>query len=196
MIGIIPDIKKEPPTNSFLQPLVNDLNEAWHDGFMIKSRNSRNQLSKRFRLALLCVGCDVPASRKLCGFYCHMANLGCNKCEKHFPCKIGEKTFGGFDRSHWLARNNDHHRKICGKIAKCPTKAEREAFEKKYGVRVSCLLDLDYFDQVRMTLIDPLQNLFLSTAKHMISVWKTKLILNENDLLKIQEKKGKFFLSI
>lgn len=44
---------------------------------------------------------------------------------------IGEKTFGGFDRSQWPARNNDHHRKICGKIAKCSTKAEKEAFEKK-----------------------------------------------------------------
>lgn len=192
LIGIIPDMKKEPPTNSFLQPLVNELNEAWHNGFMIKSRNSRNQF-KRFRLALLCVGCDVPASRKLCGFYGHMANLGCNKCEKHFPGVIGEKTFGGFDRSQWPARNNDHHRKICGKIAKCSTKAEREALEKKHGVRVSCLLDLDYFDPVRMTPIDPMHNLFLGTAKHMISVWKTKSILNENHLLKIQEKVGNFF---
>lgn len=144
-------------------------------------------------MALLCVRCDVPASQKLCGFYGHMANLGCNKCEKNFPGMIGEKTFGGFDRSQWPARNNDHHRKICGKIAKCSTKAEKEAFEKKHGVRVSCLLDLDYFDPVRMTPIDPMHNLFLGTAKQMISVWKTKLILNENDLLKIQEKIGNFF---
>lgn len=43
-----------------------------------------------------------------------------------------------------------------------------------------------------MTPIDPMHNLFLGTAKHMISVWKTKLILNENDLLKIQEKIGTF----
>lgn len=83
-------------------------------------------------------------------------------------------------------------KKIGGKI-KCSTKAEKEAFEKKHGVCVSCLLDLDYFDPVRMTPIDPMHNLFLGTAKHMISVWKTKLILNENDLLKIQEKIGNFF---
>lgn len=82
---------------------------------------------------------------------------------------------------------------FCGKIAKCSTKAEKEALEKKHGVRVSCLLDLDYFDPVRMTPIDPMHNLFLGTAKHMISDWKTKLILNENDLLKIQEKIGNFF---
>lgn len=109
LIGIIPDMKKEPPTNSFLQALVNELNKAWHDGFMIKSRSSRNQY-KRFRLALLCVGCDVHASRKLCGFYGHMANLGCNKCEKKLSRYDRRKTFGGLDRSQWPARNNDHHR--------------------------------------------------------------------------------------
>lgn len=36
---------------------------------------------------------DVPASRKLCWFYGHMANLGCNKCEKKFPGVLGEKHF-------------------------------------------------------------------------------------------------------
>ena len=54
-------MKKEPTTNSFLQPLVDELNEAWHNGILIKSRKSGHQF-KRFRLALLCVGCDVPAS--------------------------------------------------------------------------------------------------------------------------------------
>lgn len=63
---------------------------------------------------------------------------------------------------------------------------QKEALEKKHGIRVSCLLDLDYFDPVRMKPIDPMHNIFLGTAKHMISVWKTKLALNENDLVKIQ----------
>lgn len=80
-------MKKGPPTNTFLQSLIDELNEAWHNGFFLKSRKSKNQL-KKFRLAPLCVGCDVPASRKLCG---HMANLGCNKCEKQFPGVLGEK---------------------------------------------------------------------------------------------------------
>lgn len=42
LIGIIPDMKKEPPTNTFLQPLVDELNDAWHNGFHIKSRKSKN----------------------------------------------------------------------------------------------------------------------------------------------------------
>lgn len=192
LIGIIPDMKKEPPTNTFLQPLVDELNDAWHNGFHIKSRKSKNQ-TKKFRLALLCVGCDVPASRKLCGFYGHMANLGCNKCEKKFPGVLGEKIFGGFDRSTWPPRTNFHHREVCGKISKCSLKSEKENLEKKHGVRVSCLLDLDYFDPIRMTPIDPMHNLFLGTAKHMISVWKTKMILKDSDFLVIQEKIEKIF---
>lgn len=131
---------------------------------------------------------DVPASRKLCWFYGHMANLGCNKCEKKFPGVLGEKTFRGFDRSTWPPRTNFHHREVCGKISKCSLKSEKENLEKKHGVRVSCLLDLDYFDPIRMTPIDQLHNLFLGTAKHMISVWKTKMILKESDFLVIQEK--------
>ena len=50
---------------------------------------------KCFILALLCIGCDVPASRKLCGFLGHSATMGCNKCKKEFPGMIGEKTMGG-----------------------------------------------------------------------------------------------------
>lgn len=74
---------------------------------------------------------------------------------------------------------------FCGKIVKCLIKVEKEVFEKKYGVCVFCLLDLDYFDLVRMIFIDFMYNLFFGIVKYMISVWKIKLILNENDLLKI-----------
>lgn len=84
-------------------------------------------------MALLCVGCDVPASRKLCGFYGHMANLGCNKCEKNFPGMIGEKTFGGFDRSQWPARNNDHHKKIVEKLLNALQKLRKRHLRKNMG---------------------------------------------------------------
>lgn len=44
LCGIIPQFSKsedgEPPLNTFLKPLVNELNQAWHDGFMLNSHNS------------------------------------------------------------------------------------------------------------------------------------------------------------
>ena len=37
LVGIIPDISKEPLINTFLEPLVEELEVAWNDGFMLKS---------------------------------------------------------------------------------------------------------------------------------------------------------------
>ena len=48
---------------------------------------------KCFKMALICVGCDIPASRKLCGFLGHSATAGCNKCKKKFPGGVGEKLW-------------------------------------------------------------------------------------------------------
>lgn len=56
-------MKSEPPTNTFIDPLVEELKQAW-SGFYMKSYNSPSQPVK-FKLALICVGCDIPASRKL-----------------------------------------------------------------------------------------------------------------------------------
>ena len=44
------------------------------------------------RCALLCVACDIPASRKVCGFLGHSATLGCSNCMKQFQDKLDEKT--------------------------------------------------------------------------------------------------------
>lgn len=51
------------------------------------------------KLALTCVACDIPASRKVCGFLGHKASLGCNKCYKKFNVQFGKPTdYSGFDR--------------------------------------------------------------------------------------------------
>ncbi|XP_057315816.1 uncharacterized protein LOC130656891 [Hydractinia symbiolongicarpus] len=66
LVGIIPNMQKEPPTNTFIAPLISELNTAWHQGFTIVYALSGKL--EVFRLALLCVGCDIPACRKLCGY--------------------------------------------------------------------------------------------------------------------------------
>ena len=65
LVGLIPNMDKEPPTNTFIQPLVEELKEAWNPGFQLKSHSSK---VLTYRVALICVGCDIPACRKLCGF--------------------------------------------------------------------------------------------------------------------------------
>ena len=39
-----------------------------------------------------------------------------------------------------------------------------------------------------MAIVDPMHNLFLGTAKHVIRVWKEKNLINENDFKGMQEK--------
>lgn len=45
------------------------------------------------RAALLCVGCDIPAARKVCGFVGHGGLKGCSKCLLSFPTEeFGQKA--------------------------------------------------------------------------------------------------------
>lgn len=64
LVGLIPNMAKEPPTNTFMKPLVDELLTAWTDGLDVKTTNGIINI----KCALICVGCDIPASRKLCGF--------------------------------------------------------------------------------------------------------------------------------
>ena len=57
---------RKPPTNTFLEPLVEEFEVAWNDGFMLESLLTQRE--ECFRIALIRVGCDIPASRKLCSF--------------------------------------------------------------------------------------------------------------------------------
>lgn len=180
-------MKSEPKTNTFVMPLVQELKESWSEGYMLFS-NKSPLILKCFKLALICVGCDIPASRKLCGFLGHSATAGCNKCKKKFPGSVGEKNFSGFNRVEWISRDNDSHRQECNIIRSSTSKGERETYERDFGTRYSTLLELEYFDPVRMTAIDPMHNLFLGTAKHMLFVWKSKKLLCDEDFRKIQAK--------
>ena len=101
LIGIMPGPKEAKKTiNSFLTPLVIELQEAWDHGF--KNTMSPQNIPVRIKLALSCVACDIPASRKVCGFLSHNASLGCNKCLKHFPCSFGKATdYSGFKPEEW-----------------------------------------------------------------------------------------------
>ncbi|CAH1232939.1 Hypp536 [Branchiostoma lanceolatum] len=187
IVGIIPDMKVEPPTKTFIEPLVEELMKAWTDGFKIKSFLSGKH-EKTFRLALICVGCDIPATRKLCGFLGHTATQGCSRCKKSFPGGIGEKLFGGFDIANWIPRTHEDHLASVNSILKSKTQTEQQELERTSGARFSPLINLPYFDIIRMSTVDPMHNLFLGTAKRVIEVWKDLGILTDKMLHAIQEK--------
>ena len=91
LVGVIPG-PHEPiyNINLYLQPLVAELNVLWNDGISVKAHGST--ANAEFHAALLCVGCDIPTARKVCGFTGHGSNISCSKCKNFFPGSVGTKT--------------------------------------------------------------------------------------------------------
>ena len=109
----------------------------------------------------MCVGCDLPAGRKACGFLSYTANLGCSRCYCNFGTGIvGKRDYSGFDRDNWSLRSNEKHRDDVKSTLTCSSKSAREKKESEVGCRYSCLLQLPYFDAVRMLIIDPICTIF------------------------------------
>lgn len=187
LTGVIPG-PKDPHMhiNSFLAPLVEDLNRLWKGVQMVLPNN----LSVVVRGALLCVGCDIPAARKVCGFVGHQALKGCSKCLLSFPTRaFGEKAdYSNFNASSWPPRTNVVHREIPDKYLQCNTRSKQHKLERQYGIRYSVLLQLPYFNAPRMCVVDPMHNLLLGTAKHMIEIWKSLNIISSKQYDDIQER--------
>ena len=82
LVGIIPGPSEPSLTmNSYLAPLVQELQQSWNEGFTVRTSSN---MPIKIRLARTCVACDIPASRKVCGFLGQNAAFGCNKCYKKF----------------------------------------------------------------------------------------------------------------
>lgn len=187
LVGLLPGPSEPSKTmNTYLTPLVADLLTLW-DRVSFSTCNSGTRL---IRCALLCVGCDLPAGRKACGFLGHSANLGCSKCYSNFGTGVfGKQDYSGFDRANWVPRTDQKHRADIQTIQQCSSKTERQRKESELGCRYSCLLQLPYFDVVRMLTIDPMHNLYLGTAKLVFStVWVKRDIVNRKALDIINER--------
>lgn len=191
LLGVIPG-PSEPDKNilnQFLRPLVKELQEFFI-GIPMKVHSQNDQ--RVVKCILIGVACDIPAGRKVCGFLGHSACLGCSRCLKKFPGGVGSKDYSGFERRLWKLRSNQDHRSSVRLTQKSKNMTERVKLESKYGCRYSVLLELSYFDPVRMLVIDPMHNLFLGTAKHMIKIWKDRNVLCKSHFESIQKKVDSF----
>ena len=61
---------------------------------------------------------------------------------------------------------------VAKRVCECRTQGQQQDVEQEFGIRYSVLLELPYFDAPRMCIIDPMHNLLLGTAKHIIDTWK------------------------
>ncbi len=167
LLGVIPG-PSEPSLNinTYLEPIVGELKKLWSGVTLKISSEAGTSSSAVFRCALIGVSCDLPAARKVCGFMGHGANLGCSRCLEPFFVTFGHNDYSNFNRSSWKMRENSQHRDNVKKVRRAKSKTARSKLESQLGCRYSILLELPYFEPVRMLLVDPMHNLFLGTAKH------------------------------
>ena len=146
IMGCIPG-PNEPKKNinSFIKPLVDELLELWH-GVQIKSGSLFGVTS--VRCMLTSVSADIPATRKLCGFFSHSAKRGCSKCLKVFEYEnFGSKAdYSGCDRSLCAPRNTADHVDILNQISRLSTATEKEELHKNWGSDI-----LSYFGCLILT---------------------------------------------
>ena len=186
LIGVIPG-PEEPKhdINSFLEPMVNELLDLW-DGVQMDIIKAGEKV---VRCAVLCTACDIPAGRKMCGFLGHSAKYGCSHCLKPSPGTVGCMDYSGFSVDTWPPRTGRRHRKKARELKNATTLTERNEKESKYGCRYTELIRLPYFDCPRMLIVDPMHNLFLGSAKHMLkSAWLTMGFISDSAFDLIQER--------
>ena len=96
------------------------------------------------------------------------------------------RDYFGFNRDNWKPRSSDTHRKDVDYTLKYKNKTERAQKESEVGCRYSVLVDLPYFDPIRMLIIDPMHNLYLGTARHIFNkVWMPCIIKEKRTLAEI-----------
>ena len=184
--GLIPGPSEPKRIHGFLKPVVDQLEDLWK-GIPILDNTGQSNI---VRAALLCFVSDLPATRKVCGFPNFNATLGCSKCLKKFPCeKFGDATdYSGYDRQNWKPRNKKDHEDAVNTVKSSKTLTERQKNQKELGAHYSELTRLDYFDIIRNHVIDPMHNIYLGTAKHMMKVWRQLKIIKDEHLPVIQER--------
>ena len=71
---------------------------------------------------------------------------------------------------------------LARKLLRAKTKTDYDLLVKKYGLYDSVLLELNYFHCIRFTVIDPMQNLFLGTAKSILKLWIEQNLLSKQGI--------------
>lgn len=186
LVGIIPG-PKEPSLNinSYLTPLVLEL-RTFFQGVTMRSitKDGKSFRPVNVHVALMCVTCDLPATRKVCGFLSYNAVHGCSKCLRSFlAC-----DFSGYDTKKWTPRDIDEHRRISNDYKGCISQSSRIDIEKEYGIRYSVLIELPYFNPIRHSVIDPMHNLFLGSVKRCMQHWIDENILTKKCIMMIEKR--------
>lgn len=162
--------------------IVEDLKELYANGIEVTLPNGRKV---PVRAALFFVACDIPASRKVCGFTAPGATCGCDKCANQWdtnPWHALSRDYSNFDMRQWRPRTKEQNRQRALEWSRLTTEQARKEHERRYGTRMTMLHELKYFDPIRCTTIDPMHNLFSGTASRMTHHWIKQGLIDKRKL--------------
>ena len=85
------------------------------------------------RCALKCITCDLPATRKVCGFSSFSEVLGCSKCKKRFPGSVfwERSDYSGYERDTWQIREHREHIEQVKIVEEATTVTDKRKMVKK-----------------------------------------------------------------
>ena len=189
LIGIIPPLKKEPETlNSFLQPVIDEL-LLLAKGFQLKPANKD---PVQVKVLLLCASSDIPAARKLAGFMGHAAIKGCSFCNISFQDDHGNRYCAPADYTKWRQRTREEHIQHAARADRAANVTQQKEIHTKFGYKSCALLQLDYFLASQFSVVEPMHNLFLGTAKRFFVHWVENDVLSKADLETISQRLQEF----
>jgi hypothetical protein len=167
LAGVIPG--PQAPTdheiNYLLEPLIDEMLEAWQDGVFL-SETAERPNGHRVRCAVGPLVCDLPAARQMSGFAHYRSSNFCSECTQ----KLAD--INDLDPTKWKKRSQQTHRGAASLWKDAQSLEEREKVMENYGVRWSELLRLPYWDPTQFTVIDPMHAFYLRLFQHHIrSVW-------------------------
>lgn len=169
LIGLMPGpVEPKQHMNTYLKPLVDDLLSLW-DGIPMKIKDR----TETVRAALICVSCDLPASRKVSQFLGHKADFGCGRCkfqgererEKETGQITGRMSYYSKSTKNFENRDPEQVRQQAMKWLAAPNANQAKNIAKSTGVRYSELLRLPYFDLPRMCVVDPMHAFLLGLVE-------------------------------
>ena len=109
------------------------------------------------------------------------------------PISVGNGDgldFSGFDRENWQPRNSCEHKCSAKQTLEETSPTAQQKLCSELGARYSVLQELEYFDCIRSFVVDPMHNLYLGTAKHMMkNVWLNEKsdFISDEDFQRIQQ---------
>ena len=89
--------------------------------------------------------------------------------------------------------NQGHYKTFAYQQLPANTLTAQKSIEGESDCRYSVLLELPYFNPVRMCIVDQMHNLLLGTAKHMMSVWSELGLITVSHYKDIQSNVDSFF---